>query len=105
MAEHTPHTPTPWELVMDNKRYPGIDGGDNYTVIIFGNEHEECGVRGVTHEQAIANAAFIVRAANSHDALVKALADALEEIGKRRPNGEVVKRCRTALSLAQPEGK
>ncbi len=30
---------------------------------------------------------------------------ALEEIGKRRPNGEVVKRCRTALSLAQPEGK
>jgi hypothetical protein len=69
------HTPTPWHVFDDKAECPGIEA-ENVTIVVFGDKltiTEDCGVQGETAEEARANAAFIVRAVNSHDALVEAL--------------------------------
>lgn len=69
---NTSHTATPWKiytaLVGDNAPVIGADG------------KAICGMNSAEYlipaEEKIANAAFIVRAVNSHDALVGALEEA-----------------------------
>lgn len=66
------HTPTPWNLGYTGRcilrEIPGMcDGEDGYAVAIT-SAHSL-----LAPSEARANAAFIVRACNSHDALVKAL--------------------------------
>lgn len=60
------HTPTPWE-VFDNGRLLVIAPGAGWSVFEIEASHQP---DRPTHE---ANAAFIVRAVNAHDDLVKAL--------------------------------
>lgn len=69
--EATTHTPTPWAV------------GDNVKQAIYSVEDGECiafahnadlpELGGISVQVAKANAAFIVRAVNSHEALVAAL--------------------------------
>lgn len=71
------HTPTPWNLGYTGRcilrEIPGMcDGEDGYAVAIT-SAHSL-----LTPAEAKANAAFIVRAVNSHDALVKALEEMIE---------------------------
>jgi len=73
----THHTPTPWRtVVLKDKRH-------RMTVIMAGGSFDKavqvgcCYANHVSHEEAAANAAFIVRAVNSHDALVEALGPTL----------------------------
>jgi hypothetical protein len=75
MSRETAHTPTPWRLieVTADDEYPLPNVGDHRLAgaddvspgIIFGGYPTLAGVDG--------NAAFIVRACNSHDALTRAL--------------------------------
>ena len=61
------HTPTPWNL---NGRHIDAEKG-NKLIVSLRSEHDA---------ENLANAAFIVRACNSHDALVEALENAKAEI-------------------------
>ena len=97
MVEKTEHMATPWKIYCDTDRYPGLQAAGNKTVVIFGNEGEEAGVRGRTPEEALANAAFIVRAVNAHDDLVRAI-DGLLLCGE--PN-EWTNAARAALAKAK----
>lgn len=75
------HTPTPWSVASKDRaiirEVPGMaDGYDHYMVGVLSSHSV------VSHEEAKANAAFIVEAVNNHDRLtaeVSALRKALEE--------------------------
>ena len=60
------HTATPWAVYDDsNLEYPNIE--------VEGGSEKICPeVYGEDHSQAVANAAFIVRCVNSHEALLEA---------------------------------
>jgi len=58
------HTPTPWRV--DPKKLLRVVSGDDNSVATVGLQSDLC-------DQWEANAAFIVKAVNSHDALVKKL--------------------------------
>lgn len=76
----TQHTPTPWKLKTDDH----LDGTSIYSNEIYitslegdDNPHQQkLGFRPVEEQKA--NAAFIVRAVNSHEALLDALKTARE---------------------------
>lgn len=79
------HTALPWSVFAPSVECPGIESEDGVSIVVFAHclaPNEEAGVQGRTPEEARANAAFIVRACNSHDALVSALRD-LVEIDRR----------------------
>ena len=69
----TQHTPTPW--AASGVTVYGSDGGARNTVA----DTTCCG--SMTREADEANAAFIVRAVNSHDALVAAVTMVLDADG------------------------
>lgn len=62
------HTPGPW-VVFDG-HFPGIDGDDGkFSVLIYGEELEEGGIRGRTSEEIAANARLIAAAPDLLEAL------------------------------------
>lgn len=69
------HTPTPWRL----PKVPAEAPDATIVCDADGGSIADCTPAGpwIPEEQAEANAAFIVRAVNSHDALVKAIHDYL----------------------------
>ncbi len=104
MAEHTPHTPTPWKL----GRFGSIAGGPLHekTNGMTQSQIVSCTTgENMTAEERDANAAFIVRAVNSFEALVQALADLVRAASTDRVSKAHIKAGEAALSLAQPEGK
>ncbi len=72
MSGETKHAPTPGPWHADGCKVRAT----NTSIVVCLPSPDS----GVNVEQAIANAAFIVRACNSHDALVAALEKALEVI-------------------------
>ena len=70
----TEHTPTPWKVFTtpDGRKLVGIAREDGEGVLDAG-----FGVWAWKDAEGIANAELVVKAVNSHDALVKSLADAL----------------------------
>lgn len=69
------HTPTPWyRNIRPITKYPVIYAGDSPNHVYCFSFHVP---RGVTPEQAEANVDFLLRACNSHDALVSAAQHAL----------------------------
>lgn len=99
------HTTLPWKIFDPRHRYPGIDGGDGRTIVVLGKDddlNDLCGIRGVSHEESIANAELIVKAVNSYSPLRDALRAALpliEEYVQGRP--EVAEQARAALALVE----
>lgn len=69
------HTPTPWYFFELDRR---PDGCGYIRVETDNFEISHHGDMGRSREENLANAAFIVKACNSHDALVKALEDIRE---------------------------
>lgn len=69
------HTPTPWVLLDDAFAKIGEPNDDVGCTVIADCEGN---VRDLSHETMIANAAFIVRAVNAHEELVKALEESLK---------------------------
>lgn len=64
MNENT-HTPEPWTVCSTLDRFPGIEARTVRTsVIIYGEEDEDCGVRGDTPEISLANAQRIITCVN-----------------------------------------
>lgn len=61
----TEHTATPWWVDQQGReeKWPGIEAG-NQTIVIFGTDDDDGGVRGETEEQALANARRIVACVN-----------------------------------------
>jgi hypothetical protein len=101
------HTPTPWEVQAGDdyfitavgypKDVPSVVDNnldDDVLVALVGNQTSDCGE---------ANARFVVRAVNSHEALVEALQLALRESGC---DGDLCnyrwhEKARSALALAE----
>lgn len=101
------HAPLPWHVNHD-RPYDGISqisisNGDTQIIANVVTYKRTHGVDG-----GAANAAFIVRAVNSHDALVKALTDMLIEFGGRQHKDcdcnacKVVRRACDILAAAAP---
>lgn len=95
-AAPSPHSPTPWHLSGQGSVKYGRDG---------------CVCR-VNWNNRKANAAFIIRAVNSHDALVKALDRAIPLLevqhslltsDARRYAFGILRECRAALATAKGE--
>lgn len=91
-AKRNDHTPTPWKV-----EGPFLERS------IFGEKDLVTRLVGFDKIQS-ANAAFIVRAVNSHDALIKALKDALEVIGSWGPDGSPEWAQSAEAVIAQAEG-
>jgi hypothetical protein len=94
------HTPTPWALNLNWVGHVYDVAGPDYQPIcmVALDEHH--------HDVRLANAAFIVKAVNAHDAMVEALRAALNfientesEFGFKLPSGKTV---REALALCEP---
>lgn len=103
----TEHTPTPWEIRKDDEgAYIGAKDGDRYIRIV-----QICG--SLLNPSIAADAALIVRAVNSHAALVEALGHALERLEAHQESAycqlsgyrdnEAVDKARAALKLARKE--
>ena len=59
-------TPVPWEVYEPTERYPGIEATKAFqSVVIYGIADEQCGIRGKTQSEALANAAYIAAACNA----------------------------------------
>jgi len=92
------HTPTPWYTSHDRNGYDHIQSAaideDNYVAGVDSFD-----------AQGNANAVLIVRAVNSHDALVSALVDALTNLRSRNHPTEFDLECieagDKALALAE----
>ncbi len=77
-TKHTAlHTMTPW--IVDNVK---TDGGLNITYVATATDEQISPIAKVTSHNASANAAFIVRACNTHDELVAALEDAYQALSE-----------------------
>lgn len=79
------HTPTPWEAGETGHGSPYAVYSDDATGSIIAMCQHTYVNR--SHEQMIANVAFIVRAVNNHDALVKAIRDACDLLAERTYGG------------------
>ncbi|HJV75382.1 MAG TPA: hypothetical protein VJ654_14240 [Noviherbaspirillum sp.] len=95
------HTATPWKLRNDGQTYNGQTieaecmGNGHYAGIAHATQrdpHPTLG-GGIDQVTAEANASFIVRACNTHDALVKAL----RQIARLSSEGEVSANMQYAL--------
>lgn len=107
------HTPTPWvadDLFMEDETYTRIGTTDGTpTYYQRSTTIAECYIdadEGLPDLRAEANAAFIVLAVNSHEALVAALElarDTLYEHGDARYTAPVVERIEAALKSVKGE--
>jgi len=100
------HTKTPWEhhhrMIVKGKIYiASTDSSED-----FDDEHVKT-EHAVSTEEAVANAAFIVRAVNAHEAIVAALKNALKEVeGFEKRTGNIqfmrwIDEVKSALALAE----
>jgi hypothetical protein len=62
------HTPAPWTVYKETDEYPGIEGHTG-TVIVWGDGEDDCGIRGDTHAERVANARLIAAAPDLYAAL------------------------------------
>lgn len=93
------HTPTPWEIITLQDAVPHLMGADHARVALLDDCHLD--------NEAQANAAFILRAVNAHDALVEAIRVAalrLSELNEpSSPLGAVRDDLYAAFKLAEGE--
>lgn len=71
------HTPTPWEICGDRKPIKNIKDPIFFKLGIRKGGRRIAEAHGIGEEETKANAAFIVKAVNNHDALVEACRAAL----------------------------
>ena len=76
------HTATPWDVGASKTEVLEYNGGKGPFRLIAqawqGDQITGAGSTGISQDEAEANAAFIVRACNAHDDLVKALKNLLD---------------------------
>lgn len=94
------HTPTPWAVGRSLDGLPCVDAPTESSCTL-----EICTVWGtekdmIVNDECGANAAFIVRACNSHEALVEACQELLQELVDRGIVLPANDRARAALKLA-----
>lgn len=71
------HTPGPWSVFAEEGETvrPGIDsesqeeGGAGFSIIMYGDAEDECGIHGRTDEEAEANARLVAAAPDMLEAL------------------------------------
>lgn len=56
-----PHTPGPWRVYDGSFVHPGVEA-KGQTIVILSHGDDDAGVRGATHEEALANAHLIAAA-------------------------------------------
>ena len=76
-AKVSEHTPTPW--AVGARAFLRVETSDGKTVATTGSDSD-------LRDQWEANAAFIVKAVNAHDALVEALEDLLSDVERQMKN-------------------
>jgi ParB-like chromosome segregation protein Spo0J len=62
------HAPGPWAIYEHPGGSPGIEG-EGFSVVVFGDPDDDCGVHGRTDDEALANARLIAAAPDLLDAL------------------------------------
>lgn len=95
----TEHTSTPWTVITKNH----LEGADGH---LIGRAMPICDAEvqiDEAYKLSDANAAFIVLAVNSHDALVKALVVAEKGLDRREHPDFALMQVRAALALANGE--
>jgi hypothetical protein len=107
------HTPTPWkyEYIDRNRAIISAPKGANHVYCLFGEfvgppdfEKETQAIAcKISAEEAAANATFIVRACNAHDALVEALEALADEAFRNMAGGKghLIDNAYAALKLAK----
>lgn len=96
------HTPTPWQV----KSLPGRKVGDTCRNWIHAGDMYIAEVGDVTMPEHVANAEFIVRAVNSHEALLKvakAVVAYQRGYGPSKTLGELVNMAIQAITQAEQE--
>lgn len=98
MSDTTKHTPLPWEYRAASRGITTTMQQGAYSVICRMAESA-----GINAEERAANAAFIVKAVNSHQALVDALEALMECAGGQYSPGydEAFDKATAALELAK----
>jgi hypothetical protein len=96
------HTPAPWNIFDSrNAYYPGIEGADGKSVIVFGTKDEWHGVRGDNKEQAEANARLIASAPELLEALKALIKDRDDGYPVGADAGEMWNNARQAIAKAE----
>ena len=85
----TKHTPTPWIVIDGILRHNSNSDADcvqiaEITHSPLGLDWDGCRTRAVGLEESNANAAFIARACNSHDALISALQGVVDNLSQNK---------------------
>ena len=82
VSTHTAHTPTPW-AVTDGQCVYALNAGNTnrFFFCVQGGHCDTDDKIRTPRNELIANAAFIVRACNNFDGLVKAVAEAARRLG------------------------
>ena len=92
------HTPTPWKLEYDGSIRRQ---SDNVLLMRLPPSNAD-----LSHEQNKANAAFIVRAVNAHEALIEALDYCLDRLSNREQlDDETFGKYEALLIHAKAEGR
>lgn len=69
------HTPGPWRVFSEGRKNPGIEAKSS-TIVLYGDDDEDCGIRGEDSEEQLANARLIAAAPELLEALKELVADA-----------------------------
>jgi hypothetical protein len=107
MAGIQKHTPTPWCVLGKNTGY--IDGtdGKGWVGVAKVGDYRDKELLPFNKDRWDADCAFIVRACNSHEALVRALADLHREAnlhaGSKPAVATALKAARAALKAAEEQ--
>lgn len=97
------HTKGPWSIYDVDCEYPGIESDkEKVSIIIFGERDQDCGVRGRTRKEILANARLIAAAPELIDACKKAIIF----IGDgRTPSDCMSAKTILGLAIAKAEGE
>lgn len=69
------YTPGPWVVFEETGQYPGIDSSVGHSVVLWGSNEDDGGIRGRTPAEETANAKLIAAAPQLAEALQRALRD------------------------------
>lgn len=88
-------TPTPWKAIWNNDGSFEITANDDRVVVAKRGQWPN------NREQSIANAKLIVKAVNSHDALLSAAKDAFVALPMTKHNELINAALKAAIALAE----
>lgn len=93
------HTPGPWKVMDIVRAFPGIEA-ERSSIVVFGDEGEDSGVRGKTRDERMANARLISAAPDLLEACKQAL-DSITDASGLWTNPHLGKLLTAAIAKAE----